>query len=62
MADMGLKNDGSAETRLSSGRTFPGSFTTSWPKTWTLPPSGSRSVERIRMSVDLPEPLAPRTP
>ena len=62
MADMARKNDGSAETRLSSGRTDSGSASASRPKTRTSPASGRSSVESIRMSVDLPEPLAPITP
>ena len=59
---MGRKNDGSADTRLISGRTDNGFLTGSRPKTRTVPLSGSNSVQMIRMSVDLPDPFAPMTP
>src|SRR5439155_7551773 len=55
------KNDASTDTRLTSRRTALGSEETSCPKTRAVPPSGSRSVDRSRTSVDLPEPFWPRT-
>ena len=57
-----LKNEGSADTRLISARTFIASFTTSRPNTRTSPSSGSSSVLTMRIRVDLPLPLAPMTP
>ena len=61
-ADMLRKNEGSADTRLISERTSLDWRTTSNPKMRASPLSGKRSVLRIRTSVLLPEPFAPRTP
>ena len=38
------------------------SFTTSSPNTLALPPLGESSPHKIRISVDLPEPLGPNSP
>ncbi len=57
-----LKKAASTLTRLISRLTAISSRTMSWPKTSTRPSSRVRSPQIRRMSVDLPEPLAPRTP
>ena len=55
-----MKKEASTETRLTNLRTAAPSATTSWPNRRAEPASGRISVERIRTSVDFPEPLRPR--
>ena len=59
---MARKNDGSADTRLSRGRTDSGARSASRPKTETSPESGTSKVESTLMRVDFPEPFAPINP
>ena len=59
IAESFLKNDASTETRLMSRLTASSSSRISSPKMVTEPASASSSVEKTRMSVDLPEPFAP---
>jgi len=62
MAESFLKKDASTETRLMSRFTASSSCRISSPNTRTVPSSGVRSVENIRISVDFPEPFAPSRP
>src|SRR5262249_48831205 len=55
-----LKKLASTETRFTRRRTFRASLNTSYPKIDASPPSGRRSVESRRTSVDFPEPFWPR--
>ena len=57
-----LKKAASTLTRLIRRLTAISSRTMSWPKTSTRPSSRVSSPQMSRMSVDLPEPLAPRIP
>ncbi len=57
-----LKNAASTLTRLIRRLTAISSRSMSWPKTSTRPLSRVSSPLMRRMSVDLPEPLAPRIP
>ena len=57
-----LKKAASTLTRLISRLTAISSRSMSWPKTSTRPLSRVSSPQMRRMSVDLPEPLAPRIP
>ena len=57
-----LKKAASTLTRLISRLTAISSRTMSWPKTSTRPSSRVSRPQMSRMSVDLPEPLAPRIP
>jgi hypothetical protein len=55
-----LKNDASTDTRLTSRCTARESLSTSLPKIFAVPPSGSSSVDKSRTNVDFPEPFWPR--